>query len=126
MKLVKKRVPIYRNWMWVCWLEDGDTLDAVNVQLRRRVNVELPLKADDEIFGGDVNSAGGVLMSYGDIFLLVVRVGCKTGVLAHECFHLVCGVMRNCGVVYSKESEEAYAYLLTWVVDEVEGCRPNR
>src|SRR6478609_4922404 len=32
--------------------------------------------------------------------------------IAHECFHATCAILERKGVVFCKESEEAYAYLL--------------
>ena len=41
------------------------------------------------------------------------------GVIAHECFHAVCGILKTAGSNLSYDSEEPYAYFLTWLVDEV-------
>jgi hypothetical protein len=41
------------------------------------------------------------------------------GIIAHEAYHIVNFVMRSVGVVYSEDSEEAFAYLLTALVNEV-------
>lgn len=41
------------------------------------------------------------------------------GIIAHECFHIVRIVMDYVGIPLTKESEEAYTYLLGYLVDEV-------
>lgn len=41
------------------------------------------------------------------------------GIIAHEAYHIVNYVMKYAGVVYSEDSEEAFAYLLTALVNEI-------
>jgi hypothetical protein len=42
------------------------------------------------------------------------------GIVAHEVFHIVSRVLRNkIGIELSDESEEAYAYLITNICDEI-------
>lgn len=42
-----------------------------------------------------------------------------TTIIAHEAFHVVAKVMRKKGIPLSSESEEAYNYLLTWVLQSL-------
>lgn len=39
--------------------------------------------------------------------------------IAHEAFHISYRVMKKAGLTLSEESEEAFAYHLTWLIDEV-------
>lgn len=41
------------------------------------------------------------------------------GTIAHECFHATCRILKQKGMVYSEDSEEAYAYLLDYLVTKV-------
>lgn len=41
------------------------------------------------------------------------------GTISHESFHAVSAIMRKKGVVYGEKSEEAFAYLLDYLVTEI-------
>ena len=41
------------------------------------------------------------------------------GTIAHECFHAVSFATNVAGIPHTSESEEAYAYLIGWMVDTV-------
>ena len=43
----------------------------------------------------------------------------ETGLIAHECFHAVCFIFNKIGIPLSKESDEAYAYLLQFLVNQI-------
>jgi hypothetical protein len=38
------------------------------------------------------------------------------GTIAHECFHATARILQRKGIMYSEETEEAYAYLLDFLV----------
>lgn len=40
-------------------------------------------------------------------------------VIAHEAFHATTFVMKACGIVFSNKSDEAFAYLLGYIVGEI-------
>lgn len=40
---------------------------------------------------------------------------CRAHTLAHESFHLAYTILRNAGVRLSRNSEEAFAYLIDWI-----------
>ena len=41
------------------------------------------------------------------------------GTIAHECFHATVRVLQRKGIMYSEETEEAYAYMLDFLVGKV-------
>lgn len=41
------------------------------------------------------------------------------GTVAHECFHLVCYIFDDLGIKYCDESEEAWAWYLDYLVQQV-------
>lgn len=41
------------------------------------------------------------------------------GTIAHECFHAACAIMKAKGIKYSDKSEESFAYLLDFLVAEI-------
>ena len=50
---------------------------------------------------------------YGDL------TGLDPGTIAHESFHAAYEILNWAGVKVDVEHQEAFAYMLTWVVDEV-------
>jgi hypothetical protein len=43
--------------------------------------------------------------------VLLLPTDFQDGTLVHEVFHITCAILRNVGVSFSNDSEEAYAYL---------------
>lgn len=43
----------------------------------------------------------------------------EDGIIAHECFHAVCFIFDKIGIKLTKESDEAYAYLLQFLVNQI-------
>lgn len=41
------------------------------------------------------------------------------GMVTHEAFHATCYIMRYVGVKFTKSSEEAYAYTLQYIVENI-------
>lgn len=54
-----------------------------------------------------------------DIHVIVLRSDCSAGVVAHECFHAAMNILQMQGVKYCQKSEEAFAYFIGWLTDEV-------
>lgn len=64
-----------------------------------------------------------VIIKENGLFMFIAREFVRDpGVIAHECLHYVFAVMRRAGIFYSRDSEEAYTYLLTFAVDQVHKC----
>jgi hypothetical protein len=38
------------------------------------------------------------------------------GTIAHECFHATCGILRRKGIFLTEQTEEAYAYMIDFLV----------
>ena len=86
----------------------------------------------DCFHSGNVNHASEYLQ---DSNAMVVRVLDKLyiilpfdathGVIAHEIYHLVKLILNHRGVKYCEESEEAYAYLIDWLTDEIYDYRDS-
>lgn len=63
------------------------------------------------------NPKGMFFTQNGDLHICVTSTASK-GVIAHECFHATAYIMDTIGCELKGESEEPYAYLLGWFVDE--------
>ena len=79
----------------------------------------IPMNFDDHwekagvMFGDDDN---------GDYFIVLPDrkpTWTITTIIAHEAFHVVARVMRNKGIVLAKESEEAFNYFHSWILQEL-------
>jgi hypothetical protein len=78
------------------------------------------IKEEVDTFQAVVVACSGKPGSYYSYDLILLDDDNYTpGVIAHEAYHIVNYVMRFCGVIYSEESEEAFAYLLTALVNEI-------
>ncbi len=71
----------------------------------------------------DTKGASAICLHYPDSpsnFTIVFREGAiSPGSIAHEAFHLTGKIMSHIDVEYSKNSEEAYAYLIGFIVDGI-------
>ena len=56
---------------------------------------------------------------------IFINVNSSIGTLAHECFHVVVRIMNIVGSQLTYESEEPYAYLLSYLVNEVNKVKDN-
>lgn len=53
------------------------------------------------------------------VYCLWLPEDCGLNVVAHEAFHITSRALRSCGLELNHGSEEAFAYLLSWIVHEV-------
>lgn len=65
----------------------------------------------------------GLFFEHYNFLYICVKPNVSAGTIAHECFHATAYVMDNIGCDLKEESEEPYAYLLGWFVDEFEKIR---
>lgn len=77
-------------------------------------------KEEVDTFQAVVVACAGKSGSYYSYDLIVLDDDNYTpGIIAHEAYHIVNYIMKYAGVVYSEDSEEAFAYLLTALVNEI-------
>ena len=53
------------------------------------------------------------------MLILVIPFTVTAGVIAHECLHLARMILRNRDIPFSDDTEEVYAYLLDYLVEEI-------
>lgn len=51
--------------------------------------------------------------------VIFTNSGIRPNTIAHEAFHIVCLVAKHIGIQLNDSSEEAYAYLLDWLVRQL-------
>lgn len=54
-----------------------------------------------------------------NLYCIVLSKDVTINTISHECFHAVMHILREKGIVYSAKSEECFAYVLGWLVDQV-------
>lgn len=66
-----------------------------------------------------IDQYGALVLEFtnGEIRVLFRDDFYSIGCVSHEAFHITCSVMRAVGISLTKETEEAYAYLLTYLCD---------
>ncbi len=95
--------------------EDNDNLIKV---------LEKYLSKEDIDYVRESNFARGKSMMFSEgQTLLWMRYRPKgiedLGVLVHEAFHCTTFILEKSGITYSKDSDEAYAYFLQFLVEEI-------
>jgi hypothetical protein len=71
---------------------------------------------------GHWEKAGCMYGEAGDYFIVIPDkkpTWTVTTIIAHEAFHVTCKALRAKGVHLSTESEEAYNYFQTWILQEL-------
>lgn len=104
---VNLEIPIYKTVLNVL------VADSVKQAMKwMRVYDEYPKEFDDSNACFHISKKGHWILAFRQDKL-------TPGTIAHECFHAVCGIMRSKGVYFCEESEEAYAYLLDYLISEI-------
>lgn len=69
----------------------------------------------------DLEESDEALFAYKDTSRIAIRLRSlnKPEYITHEAFHATCYIMRYVGIRLSKSSEEAYAYLLQYIVENI-------
>lgn len=57
-------------------------------------------------------------------YVVVLNPNCETtnityGIIAHEALHITGFIMNKVGLLYHPDNDEAFTYMLEWVVDEI-------
>lgn len=112
--IASRTIPLYGG---VLYLAFGDTLAECMDVLPKRCNglftkdeLAMPAAAMTK---GDENGGGAAI--------IFMRDHVKFGVVAHEAVHAALSILASAGVgPMDDKNDEAYAYLVTWIVEEVE------
>lgn len=100
-------IPIYNG---VCWFYSGDPKKCARHFKKKH-------QGSSELFKAD--KTGACFVQDNDcIVAIYVKKHTNYGTLAHEAFHAVKHIMDQVGVTLSDNSEEAFAYLISFFVDE--------
>jgi hypothetical protein len=70
---------------------------------------------------GDFDYNAATTVINGDVTMLFALDVVHVGTVAHECFHAAYWYLNGKGLVISDDSEEAYAYMIDFLVDKVWG-----
>jgi hypothetical protein len=111
--------------------------------IRKSVKVPLYVGYLDIIIGDDKKEYNKIYkgkFSKGSVFAHAISAGCKLddyrhyvvmlnpncettnityGIIAHEALHIVGFILNRVSVLYDPDNDEAFTYLLEWVVDEI-------
>jgi len=104
--VIKKRfsIDVYNyTFTLVIWWDDDDLLSIIGGQE----------------FNHPISEFDGGLFQYNEMQYIAIKAGCSFGTIAHESFHLMNRVMDYIGQIPDRNVDEADAYLLTWIVDEI-------
>lgn len=88
-------------------------------ELSKELQKILPKELHDEIDGLDgrydartyfFEQGGQTVINFHEV---------SDSLIAHEAFHAACFILNHIGMQLTRESEEAYAYLIGYLVDEI-------
>lgn len=103
------RVPLYGARVRAFAAETARA--ARDAAARRPGLAELPSLAGDD--------DGALLRTPAGDLVLALPLDASPGLLAHEALHAAVAVLERAGVPVSAKADEAIAYLLAWIVDEL-------
>ena len=101
IKKKKIKLPIYNQFTVTMFLTD-DVIGYYNKVTKR----------------DDKGECIGIQFAKGSNIFIGVELRATIGTIAHECFHATAYIMDVIGCELKEESEEPYAYLLGYLVDE--------
>jgi hypothetical protein len=96
-----------------------------NKQLFKELKHKMTKSEFDYLFSDwDDNIAKGRTIFHDSGFTVIrLKDFSDYGLIAHECFHAVCFIFNKIGMPLTKESDEAYAYLLQYLVNQIKQIR---
>ncbi len=111
-KVILVKPDIYPSKVFVCFgsLSECNLVDHISEDAIK--NLE----------GLEYHAAKTVLFENGNIFLWIEErpdSPAGFGALAHEVFHAACFILQNIGVKFSSKSQEAYAYLIDYLYEQI-------
>lgn len=120
MKVVKKmEFPLYGGNFWVVVSNDFKEANAV---LKSETFSEDDFYAHT-CYRGVMNKALGYeVRTTVLVFNIAHPQGVSSGTMAHEAVHAANTVMEYAGWKHDSSNDEPYAYLVGWIVDEVQKC----
>jgi hypothetical protein len=109
-KPLRYRQIIVCPWAWDGFVIEGGTTESVNKLMKEMTN------------GADVqfDTAAGNGFAFtqpGKPWLIWVETLDDVAVLAHEALHATFAILRRAGMEFSHDSEEAYTYTMTDILD---------
>lgn len=121
----KFRIKPIRIGMWRSHgiLAKGGTISDVERMARKLYGVS------PEFTPEEAANIPGIAFTERDPWLMWVEDGDKMPEVAHEAFHVTAGILRARGMKLSEESEEAYTYTLTALLEafcEKKGWKSDR
>ena len=111
-KSTKAKAVVVSLWRAHGMLLKGGTADTA-IRLAEEVSGH---KLSDEDKDG-IKSAAGVAFVDAEPWIMWAKDENNVGEIAHELFHVTSHIMRTRGLTLSRDSEEAYAYTLTYLTN---------
>lgn len=115
MKKMFKTLPInvYNSDIIVC-------IDVNIKQLYRKFGHLFDNKEQfDEVFNFEVSTTARTIEAPSGFVIIIFKDLDNIGIIAHECLHATSYILSNRGIYFSEETEEVYAYLLGYIVNEI-------
>ena len=89
----------------------------VGIKSTTRLKKEFYKRSKKHFFKGALGMY--VYSEKNNIHSIILSKDAGAGVIAHECFHAIMTILQLKGIKYSQKSEECFAYILGYLVEEV-------
>jgi hypothetical protein len=109
-KPLRVKIPIYPGYLYVCYT------DSI-LSHGRSIGVEYSLDIDDCLAVASKRMINGAL--HHTILMKHTQFE-NYGTIAHEALHVVNHIFKDVGIVANQDEDEHTAYLLSWIVEQIQ------
>lgn len=111
------KLPIYPPAILFCM---GSVTEDINAYISEYIGSEYVSQIPVDSFS-DSNRGHTIFLEEANTIIVWIHKDSVNdfSIIAHECFHAVEYVMEHCGIIHSGDSSEAFAYLLSHVIEQI-------
>ena len=109
--IFKIEIPVYNSFIWVYVEESTESI-------LKHVKKIYGRNAPDDLFDLDEYTDARVVIYNGCPRAVIFKGDVTPPIVSHEMLHVVCSLLNNRGLRFSEDSEEAFCYLLGYLVKE--------
>ena len=109
--IFKIQIPIYKSSIWVYV---GESTESIMKHANKTYGKSTP----DDFFDLDDETDARVLVYKGCPRAVIFKGDVTPSIVSHEMLHVTCSLLNSRGLGFSEDSEEAFCYLLEYLVKE--------
>lgn len=114
MKSKNIPIPIYNSTLYVYYPKNIKDV----LKLKKKYNLNYNFSEDKISFQGKTSGTLATTFSMSGYHIIIYYRKPSPTTIAHECFHVVFDLLQQRGLVLTNSSDEAYAYLIGYLVGQ--------